>query len=214
MRNFFSHISFPAFAVIALVFMSFLICTARVEAQTPYDDTPDFVTPVPEQSGAYLVSTLYAGGNPAPVPLTGFFLEVLPAGATLFDYTVPEGSVFIFGFMKGPTDYIIFQSPVPAPAVPFYERNFPVVFVTTEAGPPARNRFLGTGTVTFDPDGVGSGKQIRITANFDRAESFLGVVTSSLDLRARRMQDNVIIQACDRSGILEFSPPPPENACN
>lgn len=174
-----------------------------------------FVTPQPEQTGSYLASVVSEGtGALTPLEHTGVFLEVIPAHGSVDGYITPR--LFNWGFVVTTDITLLFQSPVPPTAVLADGRSYEIdVGKTVVENGNEFNVILGHGVLTYDPLTNGSGSTIDLVVTFDAPTTFKGATYDRLHLRMRRLQRDVAIYGCDRSGDTGgFSPPPPPNLCN
>lgn len=193
--------------------MAFLLSFGSVNAADPH---PHFVAPVQAQTGGYNQAIFEATGLTG-LRFSGATMEVITEGNTLFGLTVPEGSVFLTGFLTSPDAMIAFQSPLPLSPIVEYTQDYEILLVLShkvDNVPTAT--LIGTGRLVFDPMNVGSGGTVLLDATFIEPFFYYGKLRTSLEVLLTRTATggDYEIHACDRSFAMDFSPAPPVTLCN
>lgn len=177
-----------------------------------------FLQPSESQTGSYSVSNVDLGDGVVTLfPRTGALLEVIPSGAVVLGFTVPDNSLIVWGSFTFPDLHLNFQTPV-VPIV-YYNRWVPVtVFTstfTTSVGEPTVT-ILGEGYFIFDPLSTGDGHTVDLLLNVSTSYVAYRQVVPVGEVRYRfeRYVTSSLIQSCDRSGVVDFSPAPPVTQCD
>lgn len=206
--------SFKKFLNVALISLAMFGLVGVASAQ----DVP-FYQPHVTQTGSYSVANVdLFTGDVTVFPRTGALLEVIPGGSTVIGTTIPDNTVILWGSFTFPEIHLNFQTDV-LPVVPFNQTYAVTVFTSTftsATGLP-QVTVMGQGFFIFDPLNVGDGKTVDLLLNVTTPYiAYRELVPSNTQVRYRftRYVTSAVVQACDRSGVVDFSPAPPITQCD
>lgn len=197
--------------ITSLIVTGLIFCSTIVSAQM----VPRFLAPDYSQTGFYGVSS--ADNNVVtPYARSGATFEVIPSGGTIFGTTIPSGETILWGNISFPDQVLYFQTA--STTVVDYNTTYPVgVYTLTFPNSVSEpvTQIVATGNIEFDPTRVGSGSTIDFNLNFTVPTNvYRHVLFGQKSFRIQRHITNYPVDACDRSGVVDFSPPPPLSRCN